>query len=197
MCHRQPDLHLLWSLWLKLSFPLSPHLVFIWVVPTFVQHSTSLQIKFSLFFLCFFYLISYQFPLLPECSLLLFFVTSWLSTSSFHLVPISPTGSQSLPNITRSAFLPPCQEQTSHSLDIWLFFHWSHKCCYVTASESFSHFKHLLRPSYFIQDSQNAVSWTNFLLNTESSLQNNWMSNISLHWTWAESWPFLYSPRKD
>lgn len=35
------------------------------------------------------------------------FVTSWLSTSSFHLVPIAPTGSQSLP-ISQEVPLPPC-----------------------------------------------------------------------------------------
>lgn len=198
VCHRQPDLHLLWSLWLKLSFPLSPHLVFIgWFL---LSCSTPLPYRWS----------SLSSSSVPSIWLVTSSTSSWMFSAAVfcylmiiylifspcphfsHWLSVSPQYHKKslLTSLPRAGSLTPT---TSRSLDIWLLFH-----CYVniTASESFLHFKHLLRPSYFIQYSQNAVSWTNFLLNTESSLQNNWMSNISLHWTWAEPWPFLYSPRK-
>ena len=135
-------------------FPLP--LFFIQLVPTVLLHITSLQIKFSLFSLCFFYLISYEFPFLPGCSSLL------QSSVSSHYLPHFLTLSPFLPPalslslvsqevISFLTSLPTAGSSTptsSSSLDIWFFFRRSHECCYVTASESFSQFKSLLRPSY-------------------------------------------------
>lgn len=133
-------------------FPLI--LFFIWAVPTFLLHTTSLQTKVSLF-LCFFYLISYQFPLLPECSLLLFLLPHDYLPHLFTLSPFLPLALSLSPyhkkSLTSLPYLPAgsLTTTTSPSLDIWLLFHRSHKRSYMTASESFSLFKHLLRPSYF------------------------------------------------
>lgn len=95
-------------------FPLI--LFFIWAVPTFLLHTTSLQTKVSLF-LCFFYLISYQFPLLPECSLLLFLLPHDYLPHLFTLSPFLPLALSlspyhkksltSLPYSQQAPWLPP------------------------------------------------------------------------------------------
>lgn len=83
-----------------LPFPL----LFIQLVPVLLLHTASLQIQLSPL-LPVFLLISYEFTFLHGCSLLQSFISSWSSTSS-HLVLISPAGSESLPRITRSHIAP-------------------------------------------------------------------------------------------
>lgn len=86
-------------------FPLI--LFFIWAVPAFLLHTTSLQTKFSLF-LCFFWLVTSSHFLLNVlcccfCYLMIIYLIFSPCPHFSHWLSVSP-------RITRSP-LPPCQQQ--------------------------------------------------------------------------------------